>query len=454
MGDSSRQPPRVVIAGGGVAAIEGLIALRELLDGLVAVDLVTPAEDFVYRPLSVAEPFGLTEPRRFPLDAVAADHNAHLRRATVVAVDHEQGLVCLGDGAELPYDALLVAVGARPQEWLHGAVSFAGPDDVGRVRALVEQLDAGAIGSVAFAAPAGLTWTLPVYELALLASAHVGEYERGDVRLTVVSPEPDPLHVFGSAAAQHVRDLCANRGITLRTGTRVTSYADGRLALDPPAEVQADAVIALPRLVGEPIEGLPSGEDGFIPVDEHCAVRGLPGVYAAGDAVAYPVKQGGLATQQADAAAEAIAARLGAALRPQPFRPRLRGQLLTGLGPTYLTAGSTGPGSVESSIDANPLWWPPSKIAGRFLAPYLASQVAISGAAELQERPAVGESAAVDPAAEREEVRRLALWFAEKDAERGEYASAVGWLETIEHLDGLLSPPLSRKRADWSARVG
>jgi hypothetical protein len=56
------------------------------------------------------------------------------------------------------------------------------------------------------------------------------------------------------------------------------------------------------------------------------------------------VKQGGLATQQADAVAEAIAARAGAAVTPQPFRPILRGMLLTGESPRYLRTelGATG----------------------------------------------------------------------------------------------------------------
>src|SRR5207244_5225616 len=107
----------------------------------------------------------------------------------------------------------------------------------------------------------------------------------------------------------------------------------GKLKLEGGENINVDRVVALPELVGEPIPGVPHDEKGFIPVDQHGAVRGLPDVYAAGDGIAYPVKQGGLATQQADAAAEAIAATLGAAIEPKPFRARLRGQLLTGLGP-------------------------------------------------------------------------------------------------------------------------
>jgi sulfide:quinone oxidoreductase len=451
---TARGRPQVIIAGGGVAALEALVALRDLLDGFVGIDLVAPNEDFVYRPLSVAEPFGLAEPRHFALRKVASEHSAALRQGKLEAVSHDQATVRVTDGSSLSYDALLVAIGARTRQWLEGAVHFAGPEDVGRMRRLVADLDRGAVASIVFVAPPRLSWTLPLYELALLTAAHVGGRGRGDVRLTVVTPETSALEVFGPAAAQHVRDLCADRGIRLRTATRVVSFQKGSLKLDRGDDVEADEVVALPELEGEVIEGLPHDDAGFIPVDEHGAVRGMPGVYAAGDGIDYPIKQGGLATQQADAAAEAIAADLGAAVEPRPFRPRLRGQLLTGLGLSYLTAAATEAGPSESSVAANPLWWPPSKIAGRYLAPYLASHVSHGGPEQLRDRPPV---APVNPAganAHHDEMRRLALTFAESDAAGGDYASALRWLDTVEQLEGLRSPAVAQKRAEWQKRRG
>ena len=100
-------------------------------------------------------------------------------------------------------------------------------------------------------------------------------------------------------------------------------------------------------------------------------MKGLDDVYAAGDITDFATKQGGLATQQADAAAEAIAAAAGADLTPKPFRPVLRGILLTGSGQRYIRRGAAGDAS-DSIESHEPIWWPPAKIAGRFLAPYLA----------------------------------------------------------------------------------
>ncbi len=65
--------------------------------------------------------------------------------------------------------------------------------------------------------------------------------------------------------------------------------------------------MALPRLRGPRIGGIPQTFDGFVPVDSFGMVSGTQDVYAAGDITTFPVKQGGIAAQQADAAAEAIA---------------------------------------------------------------------------------------------------------------------------------------------------
>ena len=147
-------------------------------------------------------------------------------------------------------------------------------------------------------------------------------------------------------------------------------------------------MVATPRLEGPRLEGIPQDADGFIPTDSFGRVEGLEnaGVFAAGDATSFPVKQGGLAAQQADAAAELIAAEAGAPIDPTPFRPVLRGLLLTGEEPSYLRAEISGGHGETSVADSEPLWWPPSKIAGQYLAPHLASL----GRLEVEPAPPAG----------------------------------------------------------------
>jgi sulfide:quinone oxidoreductase len=364
---------RVTIVGGGVAALEAMIALRHLAEERVAIDLITPTADWAYRPLAVAEPFGLGRATRFDLVRIAKDHGAKMHLAGIQAVRPEQRELLTWDGRTLDYQVLLVAVGAQPSVALPGSVTVKGPGYTGRFRTLLRELERRRIRRVAFAVPGGSSWPLPLYELALMTASHVERLGLRHVELSLVTPEEEPLELFGRAASEAVRALLADRGIELHTRRYPAAIGGHELATVPGDSIAADRVVSLPRLRGPFLEGLPHDAEGFIPTDLHGVVEGVVDVYAAGDATNFAVKQGGLATQQADAAAEAISARAGAGVTPRPFQPVLRGLLLTGGEPRFLRADVSGAAGDTSSASADILWWPPSKIAGRWLAPYLAA---------------------------------------------------------------------------------
>src|SRR5215208_6877399 len=363
---------RVMIAGGGVAALEALMALHELAGDRISLELVTPTPEFAYRPLAVAEPFGLGEARRYDVVRIAADHRAAFHIAGIKSVDTAAHHVVTWDGRELPYDMLVVAIGARATTSISGSVTVQGPGYTSRFRTLLRDLDERRVHNVAFAVPPGASWPLPLYELALMTAAHVAERGLRKVRLSLVTPEREPLEIFGTPASQNVRDLLEERGIELHTSCYPAGFENGELAVVPGEAVATERVVSLPALLGPRLPGLPADSGGFIPVDLHGRVRGEDDVYAAGDATNSPIKQGGVASQQADAAAEAIAARAGADVDPQPFKPVLRGLLLTGSTPRYMRAEVTGGRGEDWRVSDHALWWPPSKIAGRRLAPYLA----------------------------------------------------------------------------------
>src|SRR5206468_8634926 len=123
-------------------------------------------------------------------------------------------------------------------------------------------------------------------------------------------------------------------------------------------------------------------------------------VYAAGNGTDFPIKQGGIAAQQTDAMAESIAARFGLPIEPQPFRPVLRGLMLNGLGPTYLRSDISGRAGDNSDAGGEALWWPPAKIAGRHLAPYLARRAPTLSDETLADREPVAGSSSLDATAE------------------------------------------------------
>jgi sulfide:quinone oxidoreductase len=366
--------PEVLIAGGGIAGLEALLALQDLAGDLVAISLVAPEPDFSYKPLSVEEPFSAQPPEHRALAPLAEELGARFVQRGIVRMLPDEHLAELDDGSRLKYDVAVIAVGARTEAPFARGLSFRTPEDRWRIAALLKEYaaDPNRERSLAFVVPPSSSWPLPIYELALMARRRATELALGGLACTVFTPEAEPLVVFGSVATAAVAELLRARGIAVRAGVRVHEDADGRLLLTPGDEpLEATEVIALPALEGPGIPGLPADERGFIPIDDRARVKGVEDVYAAGDGTTFPIKQGGLATQQADAAAEQIAARFGADLDPEPFHPVLRGMLLTGEESLSLSHSLTG-GEGEGSASLDYLWWPPHKVSGRYLAPWLA----------------------------------------------------------------------------------
>jgi sulfide:quinone oxidoreductase len=384
----------VLIAGGGVAALEATLALRALAEERVAITLVAPESDFTYRPLAVAEPFRVGDVRRFPLKPLVEAAGAEFRQGRLTSVDADRYVVATDDGEELSYDMLLLALGARPREGLPGALTFRGPEDMAALAAFLERTAAGELRSLVFALPAGVTWPLPLYELALLTRTYLVDRGTMGVALTLVTPEEAPLAIFGPRASEAMGELLETRGIALRAQSTPGSFERGVLALAPAQQIQAEAVVALPRLEGPRLAGVPSDPDGFVPTDDYGRVGSEVDVYAAGDLTQFPLKQGGIATQQADVAAASIAARVGAEVEVEPFRPVLRGLLLTGMVPRYLRARV---GTAESVVDTEALWWPPAKIVGRYLAPFLAARLGLPRTPPLPSTEAVPVEVELEP---------------------------------------------------------
>jgi sulfide:quinone oxidoreductase len=234
---------------------------------------------------------------------------------------------------------------------------------------ILADLEQGWSKSVAFVVPPGTTWPLPLYELALMTADRVWGMNMDSVDLHLVTPELSPLAIFGAEASDEVSSLLAAAGITPHVGISAAVSKSGLVGLGPdrpPLEV--DRIVALPLLDGPRVDGVPCDARGFIPVDDFGRVTGAPDVYAAGDATNQPIKQGGLACQQADAVAAHIVAAAGADITPEPAHLVLRGRLLTGRQDRFLRREAGDPSGTAAS---EPLWWPPAKVSSRYLAPYL-----------------------------------------------------------------------------------
>jgi sulfide:quinone oxidoreductase len=367
-------PVRVVIAGGGVAAAEMVLAVRALAGDRVELTMVSPEPEFRFRAETVTEPFGGPAPTRYRLEAICADVRADLVIDKLRSVDVDVRRLTLERGGWLYYDVLVVAVGAIAEPVFEHARTFLANRWYHDLRSTVESVEAGYARRVAFVAPPHAGWTLPLYEIALLTAARVAAAGR-HAELTVITLEPTPLAAFPGVGGEAAADLLAQAGIDVITSAYVTERNRATLELHPGGQTLAvDRVVALPELRGPEIPGLPMDDRGFIPVEHDGRVRDHDSVFAVGDACDFPIKQGGLATQQADAAAATIAAHAGANVRPGRFRPVLRAKLLTGDKPLYLRTHLTSDHTTGSVAATHCLWWPAEKVAGRYLTGYLAER--------------------------------------------------------------------------------
>jgi sulfide:quinone oxidoreductase len=369
-------PLRILIAGGGVAGLEALLALRDLAGDRIELRLLSREEEFVYRPMAVAEPFGRGRADRELLADIVPGLGAELIHGELAEVDGDGRAAITSSGERLAYDALLVAVGARSEPAFRRTLTWTPETDTELFGGLLRDLEEGYTKRVAFVVPPGVAWALPAYELALMTAWQAWGMGHHDIEVTVYTPEDAPLGLFGSRATAALRLDLEEAGVQAETGVYVAEdpQSPGRLVLHHGERtLDAERVVALPRAAGPGLPGLPSDSRGFVLTDLHGRVPDVAAVWAAGDAIAFPVKQGGLASQQADAAAESIAAAAGADIEPRPFRPVLRGMMLTGRGKEWMRHQPAG-GAGEGTAVRRALWWPPTKIAGRYLSPYLAAR--------------------------------------------------------------------------------
>ena len=236
---------------------------------------------------------------------------------------------------------------------------------------LIQDIEGGYVDSLAFVAPGRMAWQLPLYELALMTAGRAYDMNI-ELSMTIVTPEESPLAIFGSAASSAVAERLERAHIETINSAYVEVPSSGEVVINPgDRHLRVKRVIALPELCGPVIRGIPLGEHGFIRVDPHGRVREVEGIYAAGDAIDFPIKHGGVGSQEADAVAQSIAALAGASVTPEPFNPVIHGMLLTDDKPLYLTAKITGGQGFSSEVSDTPTWTPPSKIAAKYLAPYL-----------------------------------------------------------------------------------
>jgi sulfide:quinone oxidoreductase len=360
-------PMRVLVLGGGVAGLETCLALRALAGDRVSVTLIAPSRYLVHRPVDVRDPLDVRR-ARVPVARLAGAEGVRHDRA--ISIDTDMRAVYTARGYRLPYDALVLAVGAVP-EAVPARAEALDEDHTAGCRVLMHQVREGRIRSLAFVEPPAPARSFDLYDLAIDTAVTLRR-TGVEADLTLVTSQPGPLAILGVRTAGALRHTLTAHALRVVESAYVRSIGYGEVELAPLSRrIAAERVIAAPRLTGPRLQHVPSDRDGFVPVDPHGRVPGVEAVFAAGDCTPFPVKHPSLAAQQADVVAAAIAADAGCSVADERFTPVLCGILPSRLR-WYVQAPLTGGEGDATCVSAHPLWPPTVRFDARFLAKRLA----------------------------------------------------------------------------------
>jgi sulfide:quinone oxidoreductase len=252
----------VIVAGGGVAGLEALSALHDPAGDRVALTLLAPGTAFIYGPLLVEEPFDLGPAEQHELEPLAEELGVRFVMRSLRSVRADGHTIELDDGSEIGYDMLVVCMGGRSRPAFDLGITFPGPNPL-QVDKLLDEAAGHPVSRVAFVVPPGVTWPLPIYELAMMTERRARERDSG-VKSVIVTLEQAPLVIFGHQATSALAEMLNACGIEVETAS-YAHEADGRVVLTPgDRRLEASVIVALPILEGPAIAAYrPTREGSF-----------------------------------------------------------------------------------------------------------------------------------------------------------------------------------------------
>jgi len=342
---------RIVVLGGGFGGITTALELRRTLGAEHQIMLVDRGGAFMMglRKLWVLVGRGTRQEGTRSLQHVRAD-GVEVHVAAVTAIDVRGRTVTTG-AARLPFDYLVVALGAEPRADLvpgfgPPAFNLYDPDDVERLALQVRGFREGRI----LIAVLGVPYKCPPapYEAAMLLDDLFRKRGlREGIEITATTPQPMSLPVVGAATCAQVEGHLRGKGIAFMPNRRVVSI-DGTTLVSDGTTVRADLLIGVPPH-RPPAVVRDSGLDmrgEWISVEPATLRTSVEGIFAIGDVVDIPLangmslpKAGVFAEEQAKVVAAQIAAELTGRPRPAPYDGRGYCFIETGAGQATMVQG-------------------------------------------------------------------------------------------------------------------
>jgi NADH:ubiquinone reductase (H+-translocating) len=346
--------PQIVVLGGGYVGMFTALRLRRKLRGReAAVTVVDPSSTMTYQPFLAEVAGGSVEPRHVVVPLRPVLRGCRVLAARVVGLDPGRRRVTVetatGERSELPYDVLVVALGAVartvpvPGLAAH-AVGFGTVAEAVHLRnQVLGRLGAAAAATDPDRRRAALSFTVvgggysgvevlgELEDLVRYALRHHPELDPAELRWTLVEAADRVLPEVSLSLAGYTVQRLRRRGVDVRLGTRLVSVEGGRVRLSDGTQHDADTVVWTAGVRANPAAarlGLPVDPAGRVLCTADLRVQWLPGVWAAGDVAAVPDLASGTpgalcgpSAQHAVRQARRLAGNVVAELRGRPVRP-------------------------------------------------------------------------------------------------------------------------------------
>ena len=342
---------RIVILGGGFAGVTTAEQLERLFgaDRSVAITLVSDTNALLFTPMlaevagSSLEPTHISSPIRTSL------RRTQVLRGPVSSVDLSARRVVVASvpPITLPFDQLVLTLGSVTnhlglENVARHTLGFKTLREAMRIRnQVIDSFERAEIESdperrrellsfvVAGGGFAGVELAGALNDFARGMLADYPALQTDDLAIVLVHPGDRILPELSPQLAAYALERMAARGVTFRLGERVADARPGAFVLKSGEEIRGQTLVWTagstphPLLTALPFE---RSKRGAVVVDEHLAIPGHPGVWAAGDCAAIvdarskepcpPTAQ--FALREGRTLAENIHAALSSG-RPKPF---------------------------------------------------------------------------------------------------------------------------------------
>jgi NADH dehydrogenase len=306
--------PHILIVGGGYVGMYTAYRLQKKLHrGRATITVVDPQSHMTYQPFLPEAAAGSLEPRHVVVPLRRVLRRCRVLTGMVTGIEHARHTATVrpieGDPYEIGYDVLVVAPGsvARTLPIPGLAEQGIGFKNIGEAIYLRNQV----LSRLDFAssAPKGprrrkaLTFCLigggyagvellaELEDMARYACRYYEGVEPSDLRWVLVEAAGRILPEVSLPMGQYTVQQLLRRGIDVRLHTRVESMVGGHVVLSDGEEFDSETIVWTAGVKPHPLlaaTDLPRDDKGRLICDATLGVRGVPGVWSAGDCAAVP----------------------------------------------------------------------------------------------------------------------------------------------------------------------